>query len=170
MPHNLPRYRVTLNLATPRLPLLTPATCSPAHERPGLPIIQKGPHGLADRHARRLLVRVHQLRGDHPRILGYHRVPPVLLLDFSLFLSPLALARLTERARAPAHTGRGTTKRNTRTTPDSNSFATEFHFRRSTYTLHLASLYWCLFLRLLRLRLQQVAAPPPTVGSSAPPG
>lgn len=57
---------------------LTPTTGGPAHKRAGLAIVYKGPHGLAARHARRLLVRVHQLhRGDHPRVLGHHRVPPV---------------------------------------------------------------------------------------------
>lgn len=65
---------------------LTPTTGSPAHKRAGLAIVQKGPHSLADRHARRFLVRVHQLRGDHLRVFGNH--------SYSLSLS---------RARASLH-------------------------------------------------------------------
>jgi len=52
---------------------LTPATGGSAHKRASLAIVQEGPHGLADRHAGRFLVRVHQLRGNHLRVLGHHR-------------------------------------------------------------------------------------------------
>lgn len=83
-----PSYHITSSISHGRNPkagnaALTPATGGPAHKRAGLAIVQKGPHGLAARHARWFFVRVHQLhRGNHLRVVGYHRVPPVTRIPF----------------------------------------------------------------------------------------
>lgn len=83
MPHNFSFDMKIWQLATS----LTPTTGGPAHKRAGLAIVQKGPHRLADRHARRFLVRVHQLRGNnHLRVFGYHSCAFHLLRSNSIHL------------------------------------------------------------------------------------
>jgi len=154
MPYNFSFDMKIWQLATS----LTPTTGGPAHKRAGLAIVQKGPHSLADRHARRFLVRVHQLRGNHLRVFGYHSCAFHLLRSNSIHLD----------ARVPAawewleHRGFSKIRNHSR--------VTEFIFRIISSRVLRSLLSSVPFAIPTLLHNSQATIRSPTVGSSAPPG